>query len=1090
LLKNNIYIEAGLDSINTAASVNVQTAGSLPDKPGAAYNNGNANELLNLQMQLAQMTAFAMQGEQPVLKINKKGRVLIANEAARLLGCFKNGISEVQAAEFWPLIIAQANNPGQNLSAKIGEKTYSFTLKAADDCESFFVSGTAQSVGSYMEAANENQHIDFYREAAIASFRNTSMAGDLQLKLSQTASRLRALLSNMHAGVMVEDEFGNISLINKTFCELFSLGKDPAELEGKPARELYNIIGVQFRNSSEFIKDINTIILQRRHQVQQKLERADGKVYIRHFIANIGDDGEYFGHMSLYRDITDVITLENNLEEQRRFYENILNSLPADIVVFDKHQRYRFLNPGAIPEDDLRSWVIGKTDEEYCRLRNRPVAMTAKRQHYFLEAVAKKSLVSYEEEIAHEDGLTKTYLRNFYPVLDEQGEVFQVILYGIDITDRKVFEQNLGISEKRYRGLINNSQALILTHDLWGKITSINPAVTQTLGFTSEEMIGSNLSSFLSDNTKAIFETEYLEYLKKENRIEGVFKINSKSGEVFYLLFKNIVFYDEGNEPYVIAFAQDISKRVRAEKNLEKAILETERVAKSKQRFLANMSHEIRTPMNGIIGITQLLADTPLSMQQAEYVNLIRQSADNLLVIVNDILDLEKIVSGKLTLENITFLLHEKVRMIYEAFRLQAQEKRVLLQLNYNAPAGLWVKGDPYRLTQILNNLVGNAIKFTNQGSVKIIVSISDVTAEKVQVAFSVADTGIGINASRLEDVFEPYVQERSETARKFGGTGLGLPISKKLVEVLGGNLTVESTYGQGSVFTFTIPFLKSEPLAPVKSIESPSYEMMRGKKVLVAEDVAVNQYLVKHILKNWGCDFAIAANGLEAVELLQKKDWDIVLMDIQMPVMDGMEATKQIRNMTDLSKASVPVVALTANALNGDEIKYREAGMNGYLAKPYTEKALFSVISNLLAEGRHVADTALPRESLSAAAILGDTLNNEPVLYDLQMLEEMSGGDQEFVKMMAELFMNTTPPLLEELLQASNSKNWELACKVAHKLKPTIESMGIKPGTLIIKEIEQLAKQQPETALVSGKVNQFADVINLSIKQMRNYFS
>ncbi|MBS1566191.1 MAG: response regulator [Bacteroidetes bacterium] len=644
-------------------------------------------------------------------------------------------------------------------------------------------------------------------------------------------------------------------------------------------------------------------------------------------------------------------------------------------------------------------------------------------------------------------------------------------------------------SEKRYRDLFNYCQALICTHDLSGKILTVNPAILVALGYTEEEMVGKNIADFIPQESRLLFDSHYLQEIIKRGRSGGVFIVINKSGRRIYLLYQNYKMEEEGEEPYIIGFSQDITERILAEQELLLTKQISEKASRAKETFLANMSHEIRTPMNGIIGIAGLMAKTELGTQQREFLKMIQDSAQQLLVIVNDILDLEKIEAGKIQLEEIPFSLSEKLAAAIQTFHFKADEKGLKLTVEDQLPANLRVKGDPYRLIQVINNFLSNAIKFTESGSIQLDVRIKFDKEEWLAVEFTIADTGIGIPKDKLDVIFNPFVQANTDTTRKYGGTGLGLSICKNLIEMQGGELWVESEVGSGSVFRFILPYRRSQEHPAAVSQETlsaqPNFRSLGSRKVLVAEDVELNQLLVRHILESWGFTVTVVPDGSKAVEALQQEDFDFVLMDIQMPEMDGMEATRAIRRLPDARKAATPIVALTANALKGDSEAYLKAGMNDYLSKPYTEEQLFTVIQKNLQSSLMDNNTA-PHAGQSSPASSGTGAER---LYDLTMVRSVSGGDEGFIKKMISLFLETAPPSLEELQQAVNDQQWERVGKLAHKLKSTIDSMGIVSLKDDIRAVEANGKQQQHVEAIPPLTKRITEVVTACLAQLRADF-
>ena len=427
----------------------------------------------------------------------------------------------------------------------------------------------------------------------------------------------------------------------------------------------------------------------------------------------------------------------------------------------------------------------------------------------------------------------------------------------------------------------------------------------------------------------------------------------------------------ESSIRYSIAHAMHIKEMKALNSNLEKrvddrtrmlreAILElteakdcaererqiAEDAVKSKQQFLANMSHEIRTPMNAIIGFTKIVLKTKLDKKQQEYIDAIKVSGDALIVLINDILDLAKVDAGKMTFEQTPFKLSTSITAMLHLFETKIQEKNLELVKEYDSTIPEVLLGDAVRLHQIILNLVSNSVKFTNEGKITVSVRKLKEDAEKVTIEFRITDAGIGISESNLGNIFKDFQQATSGTARLFGGTGLGLAIVKQLVERQGGTITVKSKEGKGSTFAFVLNFKKTNAKMDSDSHrEETGVELETGLKnvrVLVVEDMALNQLLMKTILVGFGFELDIAGNGKIAIEKLQTNTYDIILMDLQMPEMSGFEATAHIRNTMN---SQTPIIALTADVTTVDVEKCKAAGMNDYIAKPVDEKLLYSKI-------------------------------------------------------------------------------------------------------------------------------------------------
>ena len=775
---------------------------------------------------------------------------------------------------------------------------------------------------------------------------NINQQKELELNFKSTVNRLSTLIANLHMGVIMENEEGDALVTNKKMCDILGLDYERQKRRKDNLLSIARQMPDLFHESAHFLESLQKNLQAQKPVFGEIWEMMNGRFIRRNFIPVYSHEGHFQGNLWVIEDITEQIDNERALKQQRRFYEHILNNIPADVAVFDADQQFLFLNPVALKDELLRNGVFSPGLNDQKNEGQMQSSAFDERNRKFAQLLGAKRMLSWEEEVIRSNGNKEYSLRSLYPVLDSKGEVDMVIGYGLNITERKQIEQRIQLSEKRYRDLINFSYALIITHDTAGTILTVNPSVCRALGYTYAELIGKPLGDFMLPADAEKIQSEYLRRIVEESLAEGVFRVVSKEGKIIYLLYKNYLFLEDGQSPYIIGFAQDISERVKAEKELKLAKKATEQAAIAKERFLADMSHEIRTPMNGILGLASLLERTALDTKQKEHLGLLKESANNLLMIVNDVLDLEKVTSGKMELERIAFPVWQKVESAVASFRFKIEEKGLSIRHHNHLPPGLLVMGDPYRLSQILNNLVSNALKFTSEGSITVETKLLSQKENRVLIEFTVTDTGIGIPTNKLQQIFNPYMQARPEISRKYGGTGLGLAISKSLVEIQQGTIHVESTEGQGSSFLFSIAYDVADTAgAETNTIVSEEDNLVEGLTILVAEDVQINQYLIKHFFSGLNCTLHFVDNGHKAVEEVSHTDYDLVLMDIQMPEMDGMEATRAIRAGADKKKASVPVIALTANALKGADAKYLAAGMDNYLSKPYTKEKLLNVI-------------------------------------------------------------------------------------------------------------------------------------------------
>lgn len=567
----------------------------------------------------------------------------------------------------------------------------------------------------------------------------------------------------------------------------------------------------------------------------------------------------------------------------------------------------------------------------------------------YLISILPRSIVGYSQL----NLLTQTQIEQiFLEKLSETEKLNQQLSQKIKEAEEA---QNLAMkNEVLLRSVIASSLDGMITLNDEGCITTWNPAAEEMFGYTQEEVIGNEMANLIiPPEHREAHKQGFSRFLQTHTsnimnrRLE--LKAMRKDGSTFPAEL-TITAARHNNRYYFNGFIRDISERVQKESELLQTRLQAELAAKAKTDFLSVMSHEIRTPLHAIIGFSHLLLDNRPRPDQMEFLNMLKFSGETLLHIINDILDFNKLESGKLELDQEEFSLKELLDNIYKTFLPKSKEKGIELLLHYDANLPASIKADPGRLSQVLNNLVSNAIKFTHTGYVKIEVNLVDTEGHYLIADFAVTDTGIGIAYDKQQKIFDLFTQADSDTTRKYGGTGLGLSIAKKIVQLMGSEIKLQSHPWNGSKFYFRLKLQQAAgtvTVTPEPEPEEKKYnrQAFAGKKILLAEDNTINIMVAKQFVLDWGGDVDVAINGQEALELYLSNHYDLVLMDLQMPVMDGFTSTKEIRKHNSM----VPVIALTASSINEVLNSIIDCGMNDYISKPFVPEMLYNKLCKYL---------------------------------------------------------------------------------------------------------------------------------------------
>ncbi len=646
-----------------------------------------------------------------------------------------------------------------------------------------------------------------------------------------------------------------------------------------------------------------------------------------------------------------------------------------------------------------------------------------------------------------------------------------------DISELVQARKALESSEEKYRGIINNMELGLLEVDLNGKITKAYDWFCDMTGYTAEELVG-------KDPIEVFMRPEQIPIMKEQdaNRKRGqtgVYEIEmrKKNGEYIWVAISGAPFYNiKGKMIGSIGIHLDISYQKKMQAQLEAARYEAEKARKAEQDFLAYMSHEIRTPLNAVVGMANLLASTRLDDAQQVYVQDIKYAADVLHGLVSDVLDITKIEAGEVEVVESELNLEQSIAMLCKTLDYRAKEKgnKLTYSIKENVPA--FILADRNFLNQILLNLLGNALKFTENGAIKVAVEKIGEVEDGVFLKFEVSDTGIGISADKADKVFERFKQEKAETQRQYGGTGLGLAISRQLVELHGGRIYVESKEGEGSTFIFSFRVKEVETSTSNTFVPTGAEtHSLESAFILVAEDNEFNLRYIQALLDQWKVKYRIASNGKEAVRLSEIEEFDLILMDMQMPVLNGYEACQAIRKDPGNPNQNVAILALTASALLDEKRKAREAEMNDHLTKPFTPDQLYAFISqNLRIEVSENVNEEVHQNAFSALGL--------PKGFDAKALEDTYQGDIEYALQMITLYMKSIEEEWKKGEANLKAKDYKELVTWVHKLASNFTMVGLPH---ISEQFRKTEKELKEKKSLTGYQTKIEKLI-LEVKKSK----
>jgi PAS domain S-box-containing protein len=812
--------------------------------------------------------------------------------------------------------------------------------------------------------------------------------------------------------------------------------------------------------------------------------RKDGVVIdVSMYISLIENtEGIVIGLYTIDRDITHLVLANENLISQNREKEKLASNLVnADIeLLFQNNEKEKRANELVIANKEL----LFQNDEKEKRANELVVANNELLfQNDEKEKLANELVIANKELLFQNDEKEK---RANELVIANRELIFQneeKEKRAKENKDLETFSHSQTLASQYVRSLIEASHDPLFTINVDGKIMDLNQATVNVTGIKREELIGSDFSQYFTMPQKA--KQGYQQVFAKGSVAD--YPLTIKDHNLTDVLFNGSVYKNENGTVLGAVFvARDITEQKIYEKKLTEAKLFAESVSsiaqiakvnaenatilandsvKAKQQFLSNMSHEIRTPLNAIIGFTKVVLKTELTAKQKEYLLAIKMSGDALIVLINDILDLAKVDAGKMTFEQTPFKMKNSIAAMLHLFDTKIQEKNITLIKEFDKNIPQVLLGDSVRLHQIILNLVSNAVKFTHTGSITVSVKMIRDNPESVKIEFAVIDTGIGIDPKKIPEIFNNFQQASSSTSRLFGGTGLGLAIVKQLVEAQNGTIIVESILNKGSRFSFILEFSKTDELLNYEAEVVEQQAIATNTKVLVVEDMALNQLLMKTLLDDFGFESDIANNGKIAIEKLKKSNYDIILMDLQMPEMNGFEATIYIRNVL---KLNIPIIALTADVTTMDINKCRQVGMDDYLSKPVDERLLYAKMLGLINKIQS-KNADIPSQKLTLA---------KSKCINLTYLDQRTKSNKALMSEMISVYLEQTPPLISAMKESLVNKDWGKLDSVVHKLIPSFTIMGMDDN------LQQMAKKVQKYASTLEQMDSIHDLV-LELEQI-----
>jgi|GEM_PF-710141 len=1030
------YADASTLALRTAdgeVSGFLVQATDITEQKQAIKQANDTDSILSSVFQLFNDLFFLLKEDGTILDYRAKQEGDLYVPAEQFLG---KKMQEVLPSEVGNLII---KNLKKSMTGNVN--IFEYTLPIDDKKE------------SYEARLIKQPHVNHY----IMIVRNLSERKLAELALQNSEEKFRALFEQSGGYCMILDPntSDGIPLIidaNKAACTMHGYSRE--EFIGRPVADIDD------ENGKRLVKQRTAEIMTGKpFYVENTHVRKDGTTFSAAINAKrIDIEGSRPLIFTTEYDITSRKQAETQLQESEKHMRTLLDTMPDLVWMKDPEGRYlscnsRFLEFLALPEEE----IVGKTDHDLFEPKLADLCCQNDKA-----AIASGKARINEEDAIYADGHIEQLETIKTPVYDPSGGLVGVLGIGRIITERKQIEKEW---RKLAQAVEQSPESIIITN-LNAEIEYVNEAFSRTTGYQAKEVIGQNPRILQSGNTPAETYKALWEKLTQGLSWQGELYNQGKDGKE-YIEFAIIspIKQQDGGVSHYVAVQEDITEKKKIAHELDeyryhledlvekrttelaKALEQADSANRAKSAFLANMSHEIRTPMNAIIGLTALLQQTHITPKQKNRLKKIDSSANHLLSIINDILDLSKIEAGKIVLEEGDFHLDALFDHIQSLFNEQTKHKGIRIEVDKNA-VPIWLNGDQTRLRQALINYVGNAVKFTERGTIFLRSKKLDEKDDQVLVRFEVQDPGIGIESEKLDDLFNAFEQADSSTTRKYGGTGLGLAINKHIAQLMGGKVGAESQLNQGSTFWFTAWLKHSKndkgTTAHTETIDHKTLliNQYAGGHVLLAEDNEINLEVASDLLSEVRLKVSTAENGIEAVKCVQNGSYDLILMDVQMPEMDGLEATKMIRAME--GKTTLPILAMTANVFEDDRRACIEAGMNDFVAKPIDLQNLYSTLVKWLPQtSAGKGKEPLNEKEEVPTNLIPDNLKNTPGINIKVGLQNSSGDVDTYLKLLKQFYSHHADDL-DTLGSHLKTENGVKIRHIAHALKGSAGTLGL----------------------------------------------